>query len=394
MPHRGGAVTAGEILELVRAGTVRTRREVQDFTGLSRSTLAQRMAQLNAAGYVRESGQVAGAAGRPAKIISFDGARQFVIAAGLGATHGELAVIDADGTIAAELTQELRIADGPERTLRRLNRRLSDLITASGIDRARCVGLGVGIPGPVQFGSGRPNQPPLMPGWHDYPLAEQLARAHGLPTYVDNDANLMALGEARDRYPDAGSLMFVKVGTGIGAGLVLGGKIERGVAGASGNIGHIRLDRGATEHRCTCGARGCLATHASGGALVRQLQEAGRSVGTARDVAELALGGDSLAIKLVQQAGRVLGEVLATSVALLNPSVLVIGGEISTAGPYLADAVTDAIHERTVPIISRGLTIVNSALGERAAIQGARHLVIDEAFSASAVDAQLAASGL
>ena len=385
-----GTASAGEILAMVRAGTVRTRRELQDVTGLSRSTLVQRMAQLMEAGYLRETGQVAGTAGRPAKIISFDGANQFVVAAGLGATHAELAVVDADGTLTAEAMHELRVEEGPEQTLRRLNRRLTDLITAAGVDRDRCAGLGVGIPGPVQFGTGRPNQPPLMPGWHDYPIAQHLGGAQGMPTYVDNDANLMALGEARVQHPGAASLMFVKVGTGIGAGLVLDGRIERGVGGAAGNIGHIRIDAD-DEHRCTCGARGCLATQASGGALVRRLAAAGRAVTTARDVAQLARDGDVLAIKLVQQAGRLLGEVLATSVTLLNPSVLVIGGEIGTAGPYLLDAVTEAIHERTVAVISRGLTIVTSALGERAAVHGARHLVVDERFSAEAVDARLTA---
>jgi len=389
MVARGGSASAGEILAMVRAGTVRTRRELQDLTGLSRSTLVQRMAQLMAAGYLRESGQVAGTAGRPAKIISFAATNQFVVAAGLGATHAELAVVDADGTLAAEAMHELRIDEGPEQTLRRLNRRLTDLVTASGIDRDRCAGLGVGIPGPVQFGTGRPNQPPLMPGWHDYPIAQHLAGAQGMPTYVDNDANLMALGEARVQHPGAASLMFVKVGTGIGAGLVLDGRIERGVGGAAGNIGHIRIDRGGDGHRCTCGAHGCLATQASGGALVRQLTAAGRPVSTARDVARLAVAGDALAIKLIQQAGRLLGEVLATSVTLLNPSVLVIGGEIGTAGPYLLDAVTEAIHERTVAVISRGLSVVTSALGERAAVHGARHLVIDEVFSVAAVDARL-----
>jgi predicted NBD/HSP70 family sugar kinase len=389
MQHRGGAVTSGEILELVRAGTVRTRREVQDLTGLSRSTLAQRMSQLLTAGYIRESGQIVGAAGRPTKVISFDGARQFVVAAGLGANHAELAVIDADGGILAEATHDIRIGDGPERTLRRLNRRLTDLITASQIDRARCVGLGVGIPGHVRTASGRPNHPPLMPGWHDYPIAEHLSRAQHLPVYVDNDANLMALGESRVRYPTAASLVFVKVGTGIGAGLVLSGSTERGTAGAAGGIGHIRIAGHHPELRCTCGAFGCLATQASGGALVRQLQEAGREISKTRDVAHLVRDGDPLAIRLVEDAGRLIGKVLATSVALLNPAIVVIGGEIGVSGPYLVDAITEVIHDRTLPIVSRGLTIAVTALGERAAAHGARHLVIDEMFSAAAVDSRL-----
>jgi predicted NBD/HSP70 family sugar kinase len=390
MSNRAGSVRAGDVLELIRAGTVRTRREIQDRTGLSRSTLAQRMSELIGAGYIREIGQITGAAGRPTKVISFDGAHQFVAAAGLGANHAELSVIDADGAVLAEAVHDVRMEDGPENTLRQLNRRLNDVIAASQIDRTRCVGLGVGIPGNVRPVSGRPNHPPLMPGWHDYPIAERLREAQGLPTYVENDANLMALGEARVRYPTAVSLLFVKVGTGIGAGVVLSGKVERGTAGAAGGIGHVRVSGYDPELRCTCGAYGCLATQASGGALMRRLRQAGRTVSRTRDVARLVQGGDSLAIDYVQNAGRLIGEVLANAVALLNPAVVVVGGEIATCGPYLVDAITDVIYDRIVPLVSRGLTIAVSALGERAAAQGARHLVIDAMFSAAAVNARLA----
>jgi predicted NBD/HSP70 family sugar kinase len=264
------------------------------------------------------------------------------------------------------------------------------VIATSQIDRTRCVGLGVGIPGNVRPVSGRPNHPPLMPGWHDYPIAERLREAQGLPTYVENDANLMALGEARVRYPTAVSVLFVKVGTGIGAGVVLSGKVERGTAGAAGGIGHVRVSGYDPELRCTCGAYGCLATQASGGALMRRLRQAGRTVSRTRDVARLVQGGDSLAIDYVQNAGRLIGEVLANAVALLNPAVVVVGGEIATCGPYLVDAITDVIYDRIVPLVSRGLTIAVSALGERAAAQGARHLVIDAMFSAAAVNARLA----
>jgi predicted NBD/HSP70 family sugar kinase len=390
-----GTASAGEILELVRAGRVRTRRELQELTGLSRSTLTLRMTQLTSAGYLRETGQIAGSAGRPAKILSFDEERQLVIAVDVGATHAHIALLDGSGRILVEASSLLSFANAPDDELRAMARRISDLVARSGKLIEEVAGVGVGIPGPVRFTTQRPNTPPLMPGWHDFPVAERLSELLGVPVFLDNDANLMALGEARARYPEAPSVLFVKVGTGIGAGVILHGQAERGIAGGAGDIGHIRvvgsgMPASGEAHLCTCGAYGCLATEASGGALARQLADAGHQVSTAREVADLIAAGDPLAIRLTERAGHLLGDVLATSVALLNPAVLVLGGLIPSAGPHLLNAVRESVFQRTVPLATRELTIANSSLGVGAAVQGARHLVIDQTFSAAAVDARLA----
>lgn len=384
--------SAGVILELVRSGQVRTRRELQDLTGLSRSTLSLRMGQLTSAGYLRETGQVAGATGRPAKILSFDEERQLVCAIDLGATHAHLALMDAGGRVLSEAKSELKIDAGPDEVLRNVTKRLGELIARSGRSLDEVAGVGLGIPGPVRFATQRPNQPPLMPGWHDYPISERLGSALGVPVFIDNDANLMGLGETRERYPDAPSVLFVKVGTGIGAGVILHGQPERGRAGGAGDIGHIRIVPAGEGRLCTCGATGCLATEASGGALARQLTEAGKPVQTAQDVVDLVLSGDQSSIELLRRAGRLLGDVLATSVSLLNPSVLVLGGVLPSAGNHLLDAVRETVYERTVPLATRELIITNSVLGADAAVQGARHLVIDQTFSAEAVDFRIARS--
>ncbi|WP_175525180.1 ROK family protein [Microbacterium sp. cf046] len=384
-----GSATAGEILELVRSGRARTRREVQELTGLSRSTLSLRMSQLLAAGYLRESGQAAATTGRPARILTFDEARQIVLSVDIGATHAKLAVLDAGSTVLMEAQAEIDISAPPELTLRSLARRLTELLTRSERTLSAVAGVGVGIPAPVRFSTQRPNNPPLMRAWHDFPIAETLESLLGVPVFVDNDANLMGLGEARDRYPDSPSVLFVKVGTGIGAGVILHGQPERGIAGGAGDIGHIRIVDGAAAHLCTCGAVGCLATEASGGAIVRMLREEGRDVRSAGDVNRLVNAGDPRAIELTQRAGRLLGDVLATSVALLNPAVLVIGGVMADPGTVLVDSVRDRVYERTVPMSTRELFITASSLGADAAIQGARHMVIDQTFSAAAVDSRL-----
>ncbi len=204
-----GSASLGAILELVRSGQARTRRDVQDITGLSRSTLALRMSQLLEAGYLREAGQVAGSTGRPAKILSFDESRQLVLAVDLGAAHAHLALIDAGGQILMEATSSQRIDAGPDEILRYVTRRLTELLARSGRSLSDVAGVGVGIPGPVRFNTQRPNKPPLMPGWHDFPVAERLSEVLGLPAFVDNDANLMGLGEARARYADSPSVLFV-----------------------------------------------------------------------------------------------------------------------------------------------------------------------------------------
>lgn len=387
----GGSASLGGILELVRSGQARTRRDVQDITGLSRSTLALRMSQLLEAGYLREAGQVAGSTGRPAKILSFDESRQLVLAVDLGAAHAHLALIDAGGQILMEATSSQRIDAGPDEILRYVTRRLTELLARSGRDISDVAGVGVGIPGPVRFNTQRPNRPPLMPGWHDFPVADRLSEVLGRPAFVDNDANLMGLGEARARYADSPSVLFVKVGTGIGAGVILHGQAERGVAGGAGDIGHIRIMPEGQGRLCTCGAVGCLATEASGGAVARQLTEAGIPASTPGDVARLVADGNPTAIELVQRAGHLLGDVLATSVALLNPAALVLGGSLSATGDLLVDAVRETVLARTVPLANRELTIAGSTLGTDAAVQGARHLVIDQTFSPAAIDARFGA---
>ncbi len=181
------------------------------------------------------------------------------------------------------------------------------------------------------------------------------------------------------------------MGTGIGAGVILHGQAERGVAGGAGDIGHIRIMPEGTGRLCTCGAVGCLATEASGGAVARQLTEAGIPASHPADVVRLVADGDVTAIEAVQRAGHLLGDVLATSVALLNPAALVLGGSLSATGDVLVDAVRETVLARTVPLANRELTIAGSTLGSDAAVQGARHLVIDQTFSPAAIDARFGA---
>jgi predicted NBD/HSP70 family sugar kinase len=381
--------SAGQILQMIRSGQVSTRRELLELTGLSRSTLTQRLAQLYAAGYLRSEGQRANNIGRPSGILTFDETGKFILAADLGATHARLALTDAAGSVIAETTRELHIDAGPEEVLGAVRETFRAMLEETSCALDDVCGIGVGVPGPVDFETGRVRNPPMMPGWHDHPIRQTLADDFGVPVFVDNDANLMGLGEQRLRYPDVESLLFVKVGTGIGSGIILRGRPERGIGGGAGDIGHIRM-RGPTEEApCACGGSGCLAVYASGGALARKLTAEGIPTRTARDVVALVEAGRSEAIAMVGVAGRLLGEVLATAIALLNPSALVIGGDVAGTQEHFLNGVRTMLYERTVPRATRDLLIATSDLGDRAGIEGARLMVLEQVFSEQAVDDHL-----
>ncbi|MDN3358654.1 ROK family transcriptional regulator [Actinomadura sp. DC4] len=389
MTRSGVPASAGRILQMIRSGQVSTRGELQELTGLSRSTLTLRLSQLHAAGYLRSEARRAGAMGRPSGILAFDETGKFILTADLGATHARMAVTDAAGNVGAETTRELPVDEGPRPVLGVVQKTFRGLLRKAGRDAGDVCGIGVGLPGPVDFATGRVRNPPMMPGWHGHSVRESLAEAFGAPVFVDNDANLMGLGEQRLTYPGVDGLLFVKVGTGIGSGLILQGRPERGVAGGAGDIGHIRMRGPAEEAPCPCGGSGCLAAYASGGALARRLTAEGIPARTARDVVTLVEAGRSEAIAMVGAAGRLLGEVLATAVALLNPSVLVIGGDVARTHEHLLNGVRTVLYERTVPRATRDLLVATSALGDRAGVEGARLMVLEQVFSEEAVDERL-----
>lgn len=381
---------AGHLLELIRTGRARTRRELLTSTGLSRSTVAARLDQLVEAGYLRESGVETGSRGRPSTVLAFDDAHGAVLAADLGATHARAALCDLAGRTLGEVAQNLRISNGPEAVLEWLEAQWRRLLGASGLDAGRVVGLGVGVPGPVDFTTGRPIRPPIMPGWDDYPVRDRLEQAFGVPGFVENDANVMALGEFHAGLSSCPSLLFVKVATGIGAGMVVEGRLVRGVNGGSGDIGHVRISDAGTGPVCACGARGCLAASASGSALARRLREIGLPAETSRDAVGLAQAGDPHAIALIREAGLLLGDVLATAVTLLNPQILMVGGDLVRAQEHFMVGLQERLYQRTQPLATRDLRIMTSSLGDRAGAVGAARLVIEEVFAPAAVDRRFA----
>jgi predicted NBD/HSP70 family sugar kinase len=379
----GGAVSAGRLLLLVRDGSATTRRDLIRVTGLARSTVTQRVDALLAAGLMRESAGAADGRGRPAGTLAFDEGFGHILVAALQRDRATFAALDLGGRVLHSREQPIAVADGPDVVLTEVEAQLDALVPAAGLDPAGTVAVGLGVPGPVDVAVGRIMQPPVMPGWHDHPVRDRLAAHFDVPVFVENDANLMALGEQRVHWPEARALMLVTVDLGIGAGIVVDGRLYRGVDGGAGDLGHIRME-GHEEH-CACGATGCLAAVASGAALARKLD-----VGGVEDIRRLVQQGDAAAVSALRTAGRRAGEVLATVVSVLNPAILVLAGGIVHADEHFVTGVREVIYQRTLPRATRNLRMVTTRLDGSALLVGMARLVVDEVFAPAAVDAWLA----
>lgn len=378
----------GDVLALIRAHGALTRGDVLDLTGLSRMTVSTRIDALLDAGLIVERGIERVTGGRPSRRLEFNTSHADVIAASVETTHTTVALTDLSGRVRAEESIDVAVADGPDHTLNAIAERARHLL-ASSATAGRVAAIGISIPGPVDPETGRPSQPPIMPGWDAYPIADHLGGALQAPVLVANDADAAALGEQRSAHPDSRSLCFVKVSSGIGTGIVLGGQVYPGTDGGAGDIGHVKIS-GYDDMLCQCGAYGCLAAVASGGAVARALTQLGKPAGSGSDVGGYLAAGDVDAARLTLQAGRVIGEVIATVVSLLNPSEVVLGGMLASA-PLLA-GVRESLYPRSLPRATRHLRMSLSTLGQDAATVGLAALVVDREYGAAAVNAALSAS--
>ena len=386
-----GPNSAGELLQLFRTGEVATRGELQRVTGLARSTVTFRIDALLEAGYLVEDGSIVDGRGRPSTRLRVNDHLTTILVADLGATHGRLAVGTPAGDVLVESVIESKIDRGPEPALAMVTRKLDQLLKRSGRTRSSLRGAAIGVPGPVNRHTGRIARSISMPGWDNYPVQDHLSDYFQVPAVVDNDANLMGLGEQRRIYPDAHQVLFIKVGTGIGASVIIDGELLRGTDSAEGDIGHAKIT-GVEETCSSCGARGCLAAIASGRAMVRDLRRLGLEPSTTRDVVQLVRAGNPDAVRVVTSAGRALGGVLSTAVSLLNPDIVVIGGDVVHAHERFMLGVRDTLLARTQPLAIARLTIAPSALGDRAGITGAAAMVADVIFGKAAVDAEINSS--
>lgn len=382
------------VLGAIRTSRGTTQPLLTQQVGLGRSVVAARIAELESAGLVTQAGMGPSTGGRAPRQLRLRAEAGVVVGVDIGATGMEIGVADLSGRVLARVEEAIDIADGPEVVLGRVEE-LVDGLLAAHAEGQEVWGVGVGVPGPVEFASGLPVAPPIMPGWDGYPIRDRFSRRWKAPTWVDNDVNLLALGELRTNRSaaDAQDLLYVKIGTGIGAGLVSGGRLHRGSNGCAGDIGHVAVAE-AENVICRCGNAGCLEAVAGGAALAREgrrLAETGgspvmaeilASTGslTAADVTAAAERGDAAARALLARAGRLVGTTLATLVSFYNPALVVLGGGVVSAGDHVLAAIRESVYRRSLPLATRTLRIEPSSLGETAGLAGAVHLVLDELF--------------
>jgi glucokinase-like ROK family protein len=387
------------VLSEIRTSGPRSRSELIARTGLGRGIVAQRVGELVALGLVTETEVGPSTGGRPPRRVAFRADAGHLLVADLGATSIDVAVTDLDGRVLGHRDEPADVAAGPQRCLTRVEQLFGELTDATRDLPGGLLGIGIGVPGPVEHRSGRPVSPPIMPGWDDYPVRERFEARYGVPTWVDNDVNVLALGEWRSGVAVGHeNVVVVKIGTGIGAGIISNGSIHRGAQGGAGDVGHIQVVDDASVV-CRCGNVGCLEALAGGAALARSGEVAARSGAsdrlrialdqhgrvTAEDVARAASFGDPSATELLQDAGRRIGTMLASIVNFFNPSLIVVGGGVSQSGDQLLASIRETVYRRSLPLATRELEIQRSSLGALAGVIGASAMVSDQLFSRDAI---------
>lgn len=392
-PEAGGSLSrAGDLFQLLRDGRARTRAELALTTGLARSTVASRIDALMVSGLVGPAGEASSSGGRPPSRFAFNPAARVVLAVDVGATHVIIAVTDLGGTVLAERRLAQDVADGPVVVLDRVIEEGLQLLGGAGRGIGDLAGAGIGLPGPVEHATGMPVKPPIMPGWDGFDVVRHIQRSLPVPVLVDNDVNIMALGERTAHWPDDENFLFIKVATGVGAGIISSGQLQRGANGTAGDLGHVRVPRG-DDVLCRCGNYGCLEALASGPAVAKALTRQGLPAYDGGDVLRLVAEGNLQAIQALRQAGRDLGDVLSMVVNLLNPSVIVIGGSLGQAGEHLMAGVREVVYRRSLPLATAHLRIGVSRAGDQAAILGASQMVTQHVLSPAVIEATLQATG-
>jgi glucokinase-like ROK family protein len=361
-----------------------SRSEMAEALGVSRSKISLEVGRLLEDGLLVEGGLAESDGGRRSSLLRIPRSAGLIAAVDLGASSIDVALTDLGGGLVAHAGAPSDIKDGPTVVLRRARELLSGLLGDQGSEAREVRAIGVGVPGPVEYASGLLNSPPIMPGWDRFPIRDAFAAEYAAPVFVDNDVNVMTLGEHRGGAgKGVDNVLFVKIGTGIGGGIIADGRLYRGSQGCAGDIGHICADPNGPV--CSCGNVGCLEAMAGAPAIVAKAERCARdgvspmfgemlerrgALGT-RDVGEAAGLGDYHALGIIKESGRLVGGVIATLVSTLNPSLVIIGGGVANIGHALLGEIRSTVYRRSLPLATRNLPIVLSELEGLAGVTGA-----------------------
>ncbi|MER7109504.1 ROK family transcriptional regulator [Streptomyces sp. NPDC000229] len=363
------------VVRAVRMAGSLTQAEIARTTGLSAATVSNIVRELKDGGTVEVTPTSAG--GRRARSVSLSGDAGIVIGVDFGHTHLRVAVGNLAHQVLAEEAEPLDVDASSEEGFGRAEALVKRLIAATGIGQDKVVGVGLGVPGPIDVSSGTLGSTSILPGWTGINPSEELAGRLGVPVYVDNDANLGALGElVWGGGRGVKDLAYIKVASGVGAGLVIDGQIYRGPGGTAGEIGHITLDESGPV--CRCGNRGCLETFTAARYVLPLLQPSHGADLTMERVVQLAREGDPGCRRVIGDVGRHIGSGVANLCNLLNPSRVVLGGDLAEAGELVLGPIRESVSRYAIPSAARQLSVAPGALGGRAEVLGALALVLSE----------------
>jgi glucokinase-like ROK family protein len=370
-------------LDLIRfsAGGL-SRADLADKMGLTRAAVSLIVNDLLDSGVIQEAEIRSAPSGRPPVTLEINPKLGLVGAIDMGASHMSVAIADFTARILQEFEIPLDIKNGPKLCLEEANQQLLKLLESHGLSISNISAVGVGVPGPVITEAGMVVAPPIMPGWDRYPIRATLEKMWGCPVTLNNDAELGALGEwAYGAGRGEKNIAYIKVGTGIGAGLILNQQIYGGTRGAAGEIGHLTIDENGPL--CNCGNHGCLEAFASGYAIAQQgelliqsgkrtlLSDLGSEKITAHEVAEAARRGDLHAQEILRRSGTFIGIAIAGLINLFNPSIVIIGGGVAQVGDLLTAPIRQAVRERAMRASEQSVRITTAMLGRRSLLMGA-----------------------
>jgi predicted NBD/HSP70 family sugar kinase len=373
------------VLSLLRGEGPISRAELARRSNLSRSTVSSIIATLLASDLVRETGTGNSQGGRRPIMIEFNYQSGYVIGIELGNTTLTVLLTDLAATVIRRAQRPFDITAGPGVCIPQVVALVNQTLADARIAREKIIGVGVGVPGPLAFATGRPIAPPVMPGWHDIPLRSLIEEALGLRVFVENDANLGALAEHRW---GAGrgwhNVAYLYLGNaGVGCGLILDGRLYRGDIGSAGEIGHLMVEENGPA--CRCGSLGCLEAVVGAPALLERARAAGFRYERVEDLAARALGGEERAAAMVAQAGEYVGVAVAGILNMINPGCVVIGGGLASAGDALLGPLRATLRRRSLAVAVEHVEIVSGALGADVVAIGAVSIVVQHAFGVPAM---------
>jgi predicted NBD/HSP70 family sugar kinase len=378
------------VLETVRERGAVSRADIARQTGLARSTVSSLVTDLQGSGLVVEStngrdhGNSKG--GRPPVLLTLNPSAGAVLGIHFDHRFVRVAVAELDHRILAEEARELDVDHDAAETFDVAAELAEHVVERSGVKLDRLLGAGVAVPGPIDHDTGAVGSTTIMPGWVGLDVAAELEQRLKLPVHIDNDANLGALAESvLGAGKDTSEMIYLMLSSGIGSGLVIGGRLHRGARGTAGEIGHVLVD----EHGpiCRCGNRGCLETYAGANAVLDLLRPSHGDDLTIEDMVALARDGDPACQRVIADVARIVGSVVAALCNQLNPERVVVGGKLVDADELLLGPMREAVRRYAIPAATDAVQVVRGALGERAELLGALILVIgksDRAFSGRA----------